>query len=395
MPMRNQYPRGCLQTALFLFLASPAAADKSQDVLRALGSGFGKASTTSIVITGILLIGALAGLTIWEISRAGNRKRERQAVGWRYFSELAQRRGLTAGESDVLKRIVEAGGLTSADMIFESAHLYEDALWAYLEKISSKLEKEPLHYVQLRGLRLKLGYARLPPEVPLTGSRQFDAGMSIKIVLPGGDEESAVQGSILDVNEKNWAVGFEDKGLIEKASPGSLLGVSLIRSGDGEYRANVAIQGFKVSEGVVYVEHTRKLERKQLRNWVRVDVNIPCRVTVIRMHAEFDDSDLPVRGEVLEGRLIDLSGGGACARFPSPLPKGCQLSLNFDLPGTSLRGIRSQVMRFTVSNRGGRDHFEHNLKFESLETAAQEKVVRYVFEKQRVDSQLKGPVPES
>ncbi len=390
MPMKNRFLCRTLGTALILLSFPAAAADNSQEILRALGSGFGKASTTSMVIVGVVLIALLAGITAWEISRADSRKRERQAVGWRYFSELAQGKGLTAVESEILKRIVEAGGLSSADMIFESAHLYEDALTAYLEKVASRLEKDPTHYVQLRGLRLKMGYARLQPEVPLTSTRQFDPGTPVKIILPGADEGEAVKGVILDVNENSWGLEFEDKALVEKASPGDKLGVFLLRSGDGEYRVHVRIRGLKLSAGAVYLDHARDLERKQLRNWVRVDVNIPCRVTVIQMHAEFDDSDLPVRGTVIEGRLIDLSGGGACARFASPLPRGCRLSLNFDLPGTSLRGIRADVMRFSVNNRGGRDQFEHNLKFDSLETAAQEKVVRYVFEKQRLDSQLRG-----
>ena len=44
-------------------------------------------------------------------------------------------------------------------------------------------------------------------------------------------------------------------------------------------------------------------------------------------------------------------GGGSCARFTSPIPQGYKLSLNFDLPGTSLRGVRCEVMRMTSGHK--------------------------------------------
>ena len=95
---------------------------------------------------------------------------------------------------------------------------------------------------------------------------------------------------------------------------------------------------------------------------------------------------------VLEGRLLDLSGGGTCARFSSPIPQGYKVSANFDLPGTSLRGIQCEVMRMASVLRANREDFEHNLKFMDMETASQEKIVRYVFEKQRIASPIRGPI---
>jgi len=44
------------------------------------------------------------------------------------------------------------------------------------------------------------------------------------------------------------------------------------------------------------------------------------------------------------------------------------------------------------SVKANREDFEHNLKFTEMETAFQEKIVRYVFEKQRIDSQMRGPI---
>ena len=169
--------------------------------------------------------------------------------------------------------------------------------------------------------------------------------------------------------------------------------LALLRAGDGEYAVRLPILATRLGQRQIHLPHTRTLERKQLRNWVRIDVNIPCRVTVMaRVEGWQKGEGGPSVGMVLEGRMLDLSGGGSCARFSSPIPQGYKLSLNFDLPGTSLRGVHTEVMRMVSVVKGNREDFEHNLKFMAMETTAQEKIVRYVFEKQRIDSQMRGPI---
>jgi c-di-GMP-binding flagellar brake protein YcgR len=51
--------------------------------------------------------------------------------------------------------------------------------------------------------------------------------------------------------------------------------------------------------------------------------------------------------------------------------------------------VEASVIRMAPSRRAGRDDFEHNIKFSSIETGLQEKIVRYIFDKHRLDSQLR------
>ena len=72
----------------------------------------------------------------------------------------------------------------------------------------------------------------------------------------------------------------------------------------------------------------------------------------------------------------------------SKLIAGSTLSLNFDLPGSSLRGIQADIL--SIHEAGNQEKvFVHRLKFNEIETAVQEKVVRFVFEKSRMDSQFR------
>lgn len=366
-----------------------ARAEASLEVIRSLGSGFGRFSVTGFILFGAFLVALMGGLVLLEILRAGKGQREKIDIGWQYFAEMAGHKRLTSQEVEILKRIVEDGGVSSADMVFDSSFVYEEALEGFLKANARQLDKEETQYALLRGLRLKLGYSHLPPEIPLSGTRQMEEGMQVSLT----DGEGVVRkGRIQEVREKAWAIALESE-IPPTVAIGGAVELSLLRPGDGEYAVTLPVLATRLGQRMVFLPHTRALERKQLRNWVRIDVNIPCRVTVMARCDGWDaEQGGPAVGMVLEGRMLDLSGGGSCARFTSPIPQGYKLSLNFDLPGTSLRGVRCEVMRMTSVVRANREDFEHNLKFTEMETAFQEKIVRYVFEKQRIDSQLRGPV---
>jgi c-di-GMP-binding flagellar brake protein YcgR len=388
----SQWNRFPLALTLAFFWPSSVMAKASPEVLHSLGSGFGKFTPFGLAMCGVSLIVILAIIVVWEILRTDKTQREKIDIGWHYFSEMAIQKRLTPQETDLLRRIVESGAVSSADMVFDSSFIYEDAIESFLKLNSIKLDKDESQYALMRGLRVKLGYTQLPSEIPISSTRQFEDGMLITLT---DGEEQIVKGRILEVKEKNWIVQMESE-IPPMVAVGAAIDISILRSGDGEYTTRLVVLATRLGTRIIQLPHTRNMERKQMRNWVRIDVNIPCRVTVMAKPEDWKAGmpgiTGPSMGMVLEGRLIDLSGGGACARFSSPIPQGHKLSLNFDLPGTSLRGVQTSVMRMTSVVRSNREDFEHNLKFMTVETAAQEKIVRYVFEKQRIDSQMRGPI---
>lgn len=378
-----------LAVAVGLMLPGNARAAASLEVMQSLGSGFGRINPVGLAIFGVVLVVLMAIVVVYEILRTDSKQREKVDIGWQYFGEMAAQKRLTTQETEILKRIVEEGGVSSADMVFDSSFIYEDALEEFIKANHKSLEKDQTQYALLRGLRLKLGYSMLPSEVPLSSTRQLEEGMQAGL---RDDEGTVHKGRVAEVRENAWAV-ILDEDIPPMLAAGAAVDVNVLRAGDGEYNLRVGVSATRLARRLLYLPHSRNLDRKQLRNWVRIDVNIPCRVTVMARSADWvEGSGGPGVGMVLEGRMLDLSGGGTCARFSSPIPQNYRLSLNFDLPGSSLRGVQCEVMRMTPVIKGTREDFEHNLKFTGMETAAQEKIVRYVFEKQRIDSQMRGPI---
>jgi len=388
-PSHTALRTAALPVALALLSPGLARAAASLEVMQELGSGFGKISPLGLTLCGVLLVAILAMFVVFEIIRTDSKQREKIDVGWQYFAEMAELKRLTPQETDILRRIVEQGGVSSADMVFDSSFIYEEALEIFLKDNAKQMDRDETQYALLRGLRMKLGYSHLPSEVPISSTRQLEEGMPVNVT----DGEGTVRkGRLHEVREKSWAVVLEAE-IPPTVAVGAAVELSLLRSGDGEYVVRLPIVATRLGARAIFLNHTRALERKQLRNWVRIDVNIPCRVTVMaKPEGWTKEIGGPGMGMVLEGRMLDLSGGGTCARFSSPIPQGYKLSVNFDLPGTSLRGVQSEVMRMTSVVKANREDFEHNLKFMNMETVAQEKIVRYVFEKQRIDSQMRGPI---
>lgn len=373
--------------------AGKAYAATTQEVLQALGSGFGKFNPWMVLLIATALIAVTGILVLIEIRSSNLKRREAIAIGWQYFGEIAASKELTSVERELLKSMIEAGLLSSADMIFESASIYDECLEEWLRLNPNRMQKEESLWAVLRGIRLKLGYAHLPSEVPLTSTRQFQTGSPVLFKLA---DDVQVKGSVTDMNEKTWVVGCDD---LSRLGGKAEVEAHVLRAGDAEYVLRAPILGLRHGAGTLQLGHTRELQRKQLRSWVRIDVNLPCRVTVLAGPENLEDGEMSLpTGLVLEGRMLDLSGGGTCARFSSPIPQGHRISMNFDLPGASLRGIEATVIRMAPSRKNGREDFEHNIKFSGIDTGLQEKIVRYIFDKHRLDSQTRqtrasGPSP--
>src|SRR6185369_12082081 len=132
---------------LFAFLLGAIApgtarAEASLEVIRSLGSGFGRFSVTGFILFGVFLVLLMGGLVLFEILRAGKGQREKIDIGWQYFAEMAGQKRLTGQEVEILKRIVEDGGVSSADMVFDSSFVYEEALEGFLKTNARQLDKE-------------------------------------------------------------------------------------------------------------------------------------------------------------------------------------------------------------------------------------------------------------
>jgi c-di-GMP-binding flagellar brake protein YcgR len=139
-------------------------------------------------------------------------------------------------------------------------------------------------------------------------------------------------------------------------------------------------------DGTYYLFHTRvtgriggpqpvlqlslpfKIGKIQMRNWVRVDSNLPLRYRILGSEAE-----------LIESTAIDLSGGGICMLIEKPIEKDTLLELEITFPDNfilKINGIVSRCLDETKPIRSG-------VCFQEISERQQERIIGYVFKKQR------------
>jgi len=363
-----------------------AVSYSNQTIYDTIRKAFPEASPIIIVLFGSCLIFVLGFIVAWEIFKTDRQKREKSEVSWQNFSEQVLQKGLNLEETKVLKNMIFGRKQIEADTIFQVANIYETSLEGYLDTFRKSNNEISIPYDTLTTLRKKLGFSMLPVETPLTSTKQLNSGLNV--LFSTGKSTPPISAKISDITEKCWSLHVTDAVIDLEA--GKSINISFIRGGDAEYKLDSEI--IEWDSGILILKHTNDLSRNQLRNWVRVDVNIPCRIVVTttpsKNQKQASKEESIAKGSSLNGRIVDISGGGICLRLNRGISSGVVLSLNFDLPGSSLNNVKSEIISYNLQ-KNTQDVYIHRLKFNEIETALQEKIVRFVFEKNRIDSQFR------
>lgn len=139
-------------------------------------------------------------------------------------------------------------------------------------------------------------------------------------------------------------------------------------------------------EGTYYLFHTKvigriaghqpvlqlslpfKTTRIQMRNWVRVDTNLPVLYRPVGTEDEF-----------IEANAIDISGGGICMLTQERIEKETQLEVEIKFPDNFVLKTNGIVTRCLDENKPIRI----GVCFQDINERHQERIVGYVFKKQR------------
>jgi hypothetical protein len=356
---------------IFLILSNPVVA--GDNFVSNFSRHFSKTSDPIVlVLFAIALVLLVACLVVWEIKKAESLDRKKSDVGWQRFFAIAQEKRMVPEQIKLLKDILSFSDSPNVAAVFSSLLVFENAIEAYFEQKLATLDQNT--FEDIRNLREKLGYLRLPEETPYLSTRHLQAGQSILVIDENTGNRFAA--NIRDVNEK-W---IEIDNSVSKAKVGDPISFSHTRMGDGEYTIFSKIE--RVTAQSLVVEHTRSLVRKQLRNWVRIEISQPLEVIV----KSTKNTEL-TNGSKVIGKIKDLSGGGLSLAIPYQLNQGDQVICSFHLAKVPMKSIQGKIIRVVPKPSKSDQLYTHSMEFVDLETQDREKVVRYVFDRQRQDVQ--------
>jgi c-di-GMP-binding flagellar brake protein YcgR len=367
-------------SAISLFFAAAALAgdgNLSQIVWRGSGPG---------AVAGIaVFFGALAALLIFsQISSGRKRAKAEQDHSARLFGEGCERCRLTREEMNVLLGMAAFAPdpPTKGHLIFESLPLYERCLDAYTERTlrmqTSAGGLDEQDAVLLR-LRKKMGYSVLAPEQPMVSTRNLSIGQRVSVFIPGQRTES-FGATVTHLGEFWFTVRLTEDfmGLVNLAGTEKI--VAFLRQGDAAYSVTAKVREF-TQAGEISFFHSMKLSRNQNRQYMRLDVNLTLKYRFIERPSAYGDK---IPSDLFSAHTADISGGGVCLISDAPLLAGDIIMLAIYIPGFTLNGIKSKVLKvITVEGKAGATRYRHLVQFVSIEPKQRERIVKFVFEAHR------------
>lgn len=369
--------KSALQKFLFpaVILNTTALAMAQEGNIETFGSSINRAMNkyfTAEVIASILvvLMLAIAGAIYFEIRRSNKIKRELAELAMARFDLQAEKLNLRLTNVTILKAIAGKCELQDPSSILKFPQVFESAIEKYYQSV--KIESIPNDtLVKISALRKTLGYMPLPKGVELTSTRQFSSGDECMIQFPEIDSQT-YNGMclVLDSGERQWSITRPE---VPHISGGTWVQMSVARQGDAEYAFKTQV--LKDSQEKLVLSHTNELTRTQQRNWMRVNVNVPVMATLM------EETNT---NAILSGRIIDISGGGLCITLPAELPKDSMILVTFKLPGYGqITDLLGRVVRVAGAFDGDPSRIVHSVAFAGEIDLLHEKIIQYVFEKQR------------
>lgn len=338
-----------------------------------------------VVVFGIVLVGVIAYVGVRQ-HRARNEKLREHAD--RNFNALARQHGLNDAEVTELRRLLKPIVPSQPDAVFSSLAVFEDAVELECKKIRNKWglnAKAENATLTLHTLRNKIGYNNIAYEQPIASTRNVDIGQFIAITTPDTDLPIVEQAVVSENTELTFTVyypvGEEKRSTATTKTPNA----NFTRNGDGLYTAQLSMVDAFPSDGKIVFEHTRDISRNQMRKYVRMVVDIPLKCRVLR---RTDRSKLPATGQFLESTtIVDIGGGGVAFIAEVDLDPEDVISLVFAI---NKRKFAVKGLVIAVSEQEGRKgtRYKHRVAFTDIDKSDVERIVKFIFQRQREQVQM-------
>lgn len=263
----------------------------------------GTSPETLWAVSTLLVLCAL-GILGWIVADLWRERRAHIAALRRLAADHAAEKGLDAPEAALLERIILAEGAIPGPRGFE--------------RNVEVLLKEGVSPDLLGSLRVKCGFHRPRPGLPLYSTREIEVGQDVVLTDPA----HVWRAGVVEIDEEALVLKIPAEATAA-LRPGDSVKVSFWRDFDARYFFQTHVRGVRRSPApIVFLHHPPRIERFQEREDLRSAVD--WKVEAIRLTEEEFRKTLrgPLYQEAIEGarlpvRIADISAGGARLR---PVP---------------------------------------------------------------------------
>ncbi len=364
----------------------------SDCVAKSLIEQIGWKGANDRIIIGLLVAipALLLTLVIIYIRSQFKIEHERTEASYKLFNDYAYKAKLYPLEIKKLRELLTHETVQHPHIIFQSAALFERCIDAEVRLLlltrndPSLLEDEE---AVLANIRRKLGYSYLPLEHPLLSTRNIETGQIMSVFSLTG-MAPLIQHAVLVMNKETFfRLQFNnEKEEFFGFSAGSEVRLVFARQGDGVYGIQTEICRID-SPSSFDCLHTLNFKRNQMRQYVRIEVDLPIRIRVLRPLQ--DAGSITDENLFIDAKLVDISGGGLSFLHEKSFVPGDTVSMRFSLPTGTFSDITGKILRVSLQEGKTDQWYRHHIQYVKIEPQQRERIVKYIFEKQRQRNQLR------
>lgn len=336
----------------------------------------------------IWIILAFVGLLIFAFVIEGVRRRRQRTARiraeWHALRELAEQRGLSAGQ---VKMLEELAGRYAPAHPLRAGTLYREfdaCVASEMEALRLAADQETFEALgrRLRDLRQGLDLHFVPYGFPIRSTR--DLGETQDVWAASKEEETPAwrKMRVSEVTEALFRCSVREQDPPPAFVPGEDVQFRLWREEDARYTFDTRLLRVENGARQWVFAHTGELKRIQSRAHFRVHFDQAATVAIIEAPADgnYEDADrFPVVARV-RGRITSLSGGGIAGLFEDPLPARVLLGLDLELPGAGAVPVLVRIVHTAPLARG---RYLVRGAFVNLSEENQDAISRYTLLKQQ------------
>ncbi len=306
------------------------------------------------------------------------------------FLRICRKRKLTSQEQEFLESVAQQYQIKRPLALVRSLRIFDKYMalevTKYREEDTKKRERFKTFVFQIRK---KLGFANFDHLEELVSSRGIKKGTRANVTITIANMEKNFEGKVTENDEEGLLVSVPDHFIREepiRANQAVVLNVT--HSDDAVYDFNTIVYKIILGPpGFIGLEHSRTFSRSQRRRFPRIACTIPFRYFPLN---HFQVKEFHERRTVtvdkdqhlMEGELLNISGGGAFFHSPVDYEPGTLMWMAFSLgeADEELRDIVGHVERIIDMEK--QDAFRIILHFTKIKDNQRDKIVRHVFAKQ-------------
>jgi c-di-GMP-binding flagellar brake protein YcgR len=214
------------------------------------------------------------------------------------------------------------------------------------------------------------------------GYIELPRGLTVRLFLR--DDRDSLEAVVRRVDANSLTLGLLDLPEPAEALRGQPASIAAQLHGRA-YRFEVEVLGFDRTPPALLVTMPVEARRAERRQFYRLNHTIEMKGTWRERPLGNEEGTL----HSLEGRLLDIGGGGALLRTRTAVPVGTLMTLEFSLDGDETP-VRVNGRAIHVQEEKRTHAYRINTEFEGISRRIQEQIIRFIFRQQTMLSRRRS-----